>query len=152
MMYNGVYILVMQSTYIYAASHSNKPTLDDLQCFLEFQRRKTSWPRLQFNFMGPKIYIRTTQVLSDDKPVTGLRLFLEEKKCNRLAMHVQHISDVPDTITHTLSKSNITRGPFQWRGSDEYVSKTQFLEPFRWKRYSNIRSFVVKHDPNWVNQ
>ncbi|PWA97566.1 membrane attack complex component/perforin (MACPF) domain-containing protein [Artemisia annua] len=146
-----------------------KPALEDLQCFLEFQvprlwapifcelplrhqRRKSSCPRLQFSFMGPKIYISTTQVLSDDKPVTGLRLFLEGKKCNRLAMHVQHLSSLPDTITHTLSKSNITCRPSQWRGSDEYDSKAQFLEPVRWKRYSNICSSVVKHDPNWLNQ
>ncbi|GJV95243.1 hypothetical protein Tco_1546820 [Tanacetum coccineum] len=67
-------------------------------------------------------------------------------------MHVQHISGLPDTITHTLSKSNITCGPFQWRGSDEYDSKAQLLKPARWKRYSNIGSSVVKHDPNWVNQ
>ncbi|GJV11336.1 MACPF domain-containing protein-like protein [Tanacetum coccineum] len=129
-----------------------KLLIEDLKRFLEFQRRKTSWPRLQLSFMGPKIYIRTTQVLSDDKPVTGLRLFLEGKKCNRLAIHVQHLSVLPDTITHTLSKSNITCGPFQWRASDEYDTKTQSLEPVRWKRYSNIGSFVVKHDPNWVNQ
>ncbi|GJX77239.1 MACPF domain-containing protein-like protein [Tanacetum coccineum] len=96
-----------------------KLLIEDLKCFLEFQRRKTSWPKLQFSFMGPKIYIKTTQVLSDDKPVTGLRLFLEGKKCNRLAIHVQHLSDLPDTITHTLSKSNITCGPFQLRASDE---------------------------------
>ncbi|GJV40058.1 hypothetical protein Tco_1418498 [Tanacetum coccineum] len=169
LLYRGADILVMRSIYIYAASHSNKPTLEDLQCFLEFQvprlwapifcelplwhqRRKTSCPRLQFSFMGPKIYISTTQVLSDDKPVTGLRLFLEGKKCNRLTIHVQHLSSLPDTITHTLSKYNITCRPFQLRSSDEYDSKAQFLDPFRWKRYSNICSSVVKRDPNWLNQ
>ncbi|PWA63692.1 membrane attack complex component/perforin (MACPF) domain-containing protein [Artemisia annua] len=59
---------------------ADKPALEDLQCFLEFQvprlwasifcelplrhqRRKTSCPRLQFNFIGPKIYISMTQQL-----------------------------------------------------------------------------------------
>ncbi|KAI3706257.1 hypothetical protein L6452_23873 [Arctium lappa] len=144
-----------------------KPALEDLQCFLEFQvprlwaplfcelplrhqRRKTTYPRLQFNFMGPKIYVSTTQVLSDDKPVTGLRLFLEGKKCNRLAMHVQHLSSLPDTMTQTPPNSTISRRPSQWRGSDEYDSSAQFLEPIRWNRYSNVCSSVVEHDPNWL--
>ncbi|GJU88750.1 hypothetical protein Tco_1301173 [Tanacetum coccineum] len=133
LLYRGADILVMRSIYIYAASHSNNPTLEDLQCFLEFQVPRT-W--------APTIF----------KLVTGLRLFLEGKKCNRLAMHVQHLSSLPDTITHTLSKSNMTCRPFQLRGSDEYDSKAQFLDPVRWKRYSNICSSVVKRDPNWLNQ
>ncbi|KAK1435319.1 hypothetical protein QVD17_01080 [Tagetes erecta] len=146
-----------------------KPALEDLQYFLEFQvprqwaplfcelplrhqRKKTSCPRLQFNFLGPKIYVSTTQVSCDEKPVIGLRLFLEGKKSNRLAMHVQHLSSVPDTITHALSKSTTTRRPSQWRGSDEYEPRVQILEPVRWKRYSNVCSSMVKHDPNWLNQ
>nr|XP_043621132.1 MACPF domain-containing protein At1g14780-like [Erigeron canadensis] len=146
-----------------------KPALEDLQCFLEFQvprqwaplfcelplrhqRRKTSCPRLQFSFMGSKIYVSTTQVLSDDKPVIGLRLFLDGKKSNRLAMHVQHLSSLPDTITHISSKSTINRRLSQWRGSDEYETSAQFLEPIRWKRFSNICSSVVKHDPNWLTE
>ncbi|XP_024984887.1 MACPF domain-containing protein At1g14780-like [Cynara cardunculus var. scolymus] len=145
-----------------------KPALEDLQCFLEFQvprlwaplfcelplrhqRRKTTCPRLQFNFMGPKIYVSTTQVLSDDKPVTGLRLFLEGKKCNRLAMHVQHLSSLPDTMTETPPNSTISRRPPRWRGTDEYDSSAQFLEPIRWNRYSNVCSSVVEHDPNWLH-
>ncbi|CAI9259427.1 unnamed protein product [Lactuca saligna] len=151
-----------------------KPALEDLQCFLEFQvprlwaplfcelplrhqRRKTSCPRLQFNFLGPKIYVSTTQVVSDDKPVTGLRLFLEGKKHNRLAMHVQHLSSLPDTMTHNSPKPTT---PLQWRGSDDSNSNpdsnsnsnSKFLEPVRWKRYSNVCSSVVKHDPNWLQQ
>ncbi|XP_071713157.1 MACPF domain-containing protein At1g14780-like [Rutidosis leptorrhynchoides] len=146
-----------------------KPALEDLQCFLEFQvptlwapifcelplrhqQRKTSCPRLQFSFLGPKIYVSTTQVLSDDKPVIGLRLFLEGKKSNRLAMHVQHLSSLPDTISHTISNSTVTRKSSLWQGSDEYHSSTQYLEPVRWKRYSNVCTSIVKHDPNWLNQ
>ncbi|KAI3823121.1 hypothetical protein L1987_04551 [Smallanthus sonchifolius] len=146
-----------------------KPALEDLQYFLEFQvprqwaplfcelplrhqTKKTSCPRLQFNFLGPKIYVSTTQVSCDEKPVIGLRLFLEGKKSNRLAMHLQHLSSLPDTITHAIPKSTITRRQSQWRGSDEYEPLAQILEPVRWKRYSNVCSSVVKHDPNWLNQ
>ncbi|KAM0013675.1 putative MACPF domain-containing protein CAD1/NSL1 [Helianthus debilis subsp. tardiflorus] len=146
-----------------------KPAVEDLQYFLEFQvprqwaplfceltlrhqRKKTSCPRLQFSFLGPKIYVSTTQVTCDEKPVIGLRLFLEGKKSNRLAMHVQHLSSLPDTITHALSKSTTTRRQSQWRGTDEYETRSQILEPVRWKRFSNVCSSVVEHDPNWLNQ
>ncbi|KAM0052893.1 putative MACPF domain-containing protein CAD1/NSL1 [Helianthus debilis subsp. tardiflorus] len=141
-----------------------KPPSEDLQYFLEFQvprqwaplfcelplqhlQRKTSYPWLQFGFMGPKMYLSTTQVSSSKKPIIGLRLFLEGKKNNRLAIHVQHLSSLPNIMTQT----SLPTRPCQWRGSDEYESTTQFLEPIRWKRYSNICSSVVKHDPNWLS-
>ncbi|KAJ0793216.1 putative MACPF domain-containing protein CAD1/NSL1 [Helianthus annuus] len=141
-----------------------KPPSEDLQYFLEFQvprqwaplfcelplqhlQRKTSYPWLQFGFMGPKMYLSTTQVSSSKKPIIGLRLFLEGKKNNRLAIHVQHLSSLPNIMTQT----SLPTRPCQWRGSDEYESTAQFLEPIRWKRYSNICSSVVKHDPNWLS-
>ncbi|KAI7741637.1 hypothetical protein M8C21_017646 [Ambrosia artemisiifolia] len=141
-----------------------KPPTEDLQYFLEFQvprqwaplfcelplqhlQRKTSYPWLQFGFMGPKMYLSTTQVSCSKKPIIGLRLFLEGKKNNRLAIHVQHLSSLPNIMTQTSLPSR----PCQWRGSDEYEPAAQFLEPIRWKRYSNICSSVVKHDPNWLS-
>lgn len=142
-----------------------KPSLEDLPYFLEFQvprqwaplfcelplrhqRRKTSFPSLQFSFLGPKIYISFSQVTSDLKPVIGLRLYLEGKKSNRLAIHVQHLSSLPNIMTSISANPNICLT--HWRGSDEYESCDQFLEPVRWKRYSNVCSSVVKHDPSWL--
>ncbi|KAL3829262.1 hypothetical protein ACJIZ3_018064 [Penstemon smallii] len=142
-----------------------KPAIEDLQYFLEFQvprqwaplfcelplrhqRRKASVPWLQFNFLGPKIYVSSTQVTSDQKPVIGLRLYLEGKKSNRLAVHVQHLSNLPNIMTFTSSNPNIQKP--QWRGSDDYESSDQFLEPVRWRRYSNVCSSVVRHDPRWM--
>ncbi|KAH6821924.1 hypothetical protein C2S53_002809 [Perilla frutescens var. hirtella] len=142
-----------------------KPSLEDLPYFLEFQvpsqwaplfcelplrhqRRKTTFPSLQFSFLGPKIYVSFTQVTSDQKPVIGLRLYLEGKKSNRLAIHVQHLSSLPNIMTSITANPNIFWT--QWRGSDEYESCDQFLEPVRWKRYSNICSSVVKHDRSWL--
>ncbi|GER32669.1 MAC/Perforin domain-containing protein [Striga asiatica] len=141
-----------------------KPTLEDLPYFLEFQvpsqwaplfcelplrhqRRKASFPSLQFSFLGPKVYVGSTQVTSDQKPVTGLRLYLEGKKSNRLAIHVQHLSSHPSIITSP--NPTAARKP-QWRGSDDYELSDQFFEPVRWKRYSKVCSSVVKHDPTWV--
>ncbi|XAR58187.1 hypothetical protein NMG60_11026600 [Bertholletia excelsa] len=143
-----------------------KPPLEDLQYFLEFQvprqwapmfcelplrhqRRKPSCPTLQFKFWGPKVHISSTQVSSGQKPITGLRLFLEGKKSNLLAIHVQHLSSVPNIMTHTLTDPSACK-PCLWRGSDDYELSNQFLEPVKWKRYSNVCSSVVKHDPNWI--
>ncbi|KAE8722571.1 hypothetical protein F3Y22_tig00013960pilonHSYRG00284 [Hibiscus syriacus] len=137
-----------------------KPASEDLRYFLEFQvprqwapmfcelplrhhRKKASCPSLQFAFMGPKIQVSSTQVSSELKPVVGLRLYLEGKKCNRLALHVQHLSSLPNIMT-------VPSGlPCQWRGSDDYKSSDQYLEAVQWKRFSNICTSVVKHDPNW---
>ncbi|KAL9411426.1 hypothetical protein AB3S75_045090 [Citrus x aurantiifolia] len=144
-----------------------KPALEDLQYFLEFQvpwqwapmfcelplrhqNKKGSCPSLQFSFMGPKVHISSTQVSSDQKPVVGLRLYLEGKKCNRLALHAQHLTSLPNIMTFPAANSSVCR-PCQWRGSDDYKSSDQFLEPMRWKRYSNVCTSVVKYDPNWLH-
>ncbi|KAK3134870.1 hypothetical protein QOZ80_5BG0411820 [Eleusine coracana subsp. coracana] len=92
-----------------------KPPIEDLQQFLEFQvprnwapefgelplglqRRKTSLPSLQFTLMGPKLHVNTAKVDSGNRPVTGIRLFLEGKKNDRLGVHLQHLSATPSTI------------------------------------------------------
>ncbi|CAL0329705.1 unnamed protein product [Lupinus luteus] len=140
-----------------------KPPPEDLRYFLEFQipkqwapmfcelplrhqRKKSSSPIVQFSFLGPRLHVSTTQVLSEQKPVVGLRLYLEGRKCDRLALHVQHLSSLPNTMT--LSSGGT---PPMWRGSDDNESSHQFLEPVRWKRFSNVCTSVVKHDPNWLN-
>ncbi|CAI9117444.1 OLC1v1018842C1 [Oldenlandia corymbosa var. corymbosa] len=144
-----------------------KPSLEDLQYFLEFQVprqwaplycelplrhqiRNAPSPPLQFSFLGPKILVNSAQVSSAKKPVIGLRLYLEGRKCNRLAIHVQHLSSLPNTMTFTSADGSMPK-PCQWRGSDELESDLQFLEPVRWKKFSNICSSVVKHDPSWLN-
>lgn len=90
------------------------------------------------------------QVSSDQKPVVGLRLYLEGKKCNRLALHTQHLTSLPNIMTFPAANSSVCR-PCQWRGSDDYKSSDQFLEPMKWKRYSNVCTSVVKYDPNWLH-
>ncbi|CAH9062582.1 unnamed protein product [Cuscuta epithymum] len=142
-----------------------KPALEDLQYFLEFQiprqwaplfselplghhqRRKVSCPSLQFSLFGPKIEVNSTQVSSCNKPVIGMRLFLEGNKCNRVAIHVQHLSSLPNILTPNPTS---TTKPCQWRGSDDYESSDQFLEAVRWKSYAKVCSSVVKYDPSWI--
>ncbi|PIA25753.1 hypothetical protein AQUCO_10800029v1 [Aquilegia coerulea] len=143
-----------------------KPAPEDLEYFLEFQvprqwapmynelplgpqRIKVSSPALQFSFMGPKLHVNCIQVSSSRKPVIGLRLYLEGKKCNRLAIHVQHLSSVPRMLESPPVGLNIMK-PCQWRGSDELGS--QYLEPIKWKKYSNVCTAPVKHDPKWLQE
>lgn len=86
-------------------------------------------------------------MLSEQKPVVGLRLYLEGRKCDRLALHIHHLSSLPNKMI----LSSETSTPSMWRGSDDNESSNQFLEPVRWKRFSNVCTAVVKHDPNWLN-
>ncbi|KAJ4957250.1 hypothetical protein NE237_014033 [Protea cynaroides] len=142
-----------------------KPAAEDLRYFLEFQvplqsapmfselplgpqRRKVSGPSLQFCIMGPKLRVSSTQVSSDRKPVTGLRLYLEGEKGKRLALHLQHLSSAPNFLESLWAAS--TSRPSEWRGSDDYEISSQYLEPVKWKRYSNICTLAVKHDPKWL--
>lgn len=144
-----------------------KPALEDLQCFLEFQvpsqwaplfgelplchqRKVASYPALQFCLFGPKLSVKPIQVTSGQKPVIGLRLYLEGKKCNQLAIHVQHLSSLPNIMASKSASNPNSCKPCRWRGSDDYESSDQFLEPIRWPRYSNVCSSVVKHDPSWM--
>ncbi|RWW04427.1 hypothetical protein BHE74_00047599 [Ensete ventricosum] len=84
------------------------------------------------------------QVLSDRKPVVGLRLYLEGRKCNRLAIHVQHLSSLPRILRASASEMCV------WQGSED--SDPAFIEPIRWRRYSSVCTTTVKHDPEWLHR
>ncbi|KAK7291487.1 hypothetical protein RIF29_06667 [Crotalaria pallida] len=90
----------------------NKPPLDNLHQFLEFQLRRRWAPVIRelafgpgrrpkktassnFGFRGPNLYVNTTPVDVGKKLVTGLRLSLEGKKSNHLAIHLQHLPSLP---------------------------------------------------------
>lgn len=81
--------------------------------------------------------------------MVGLRLYLEGKNCNRLALHLQHLSSLPNIMNFPSLNTTICR-PCQWRGSDDCQSSDQFLEPVNWKRYSKVCTSVVEHDSNWM--
>ncbi|KAI4342117.1 hypothetical protein MLD38_026774 [Melastoma candidum] len=141
-----------------------KPVPEELQHFLEFQvpcqwspmfcelplrhhRRRSSYPSLRFCFMGPKIHISSTQVTSSEKPVVGIRLYLEGKKSDRLALHLQHLSCPPQVMV-----SSSVSIPPRWRGSDELESGKHFFEPVRWKSYSKVCTAPVEYNPSWLQQ
>ncbi|CAN8293442.1 unnamed protein product [Cochlearia groenlandica] len=139
-----------------------KPPIMDIEYFLDFTGPRTwapihndlpygaapnmasAYPSLHINFMGPKLYVNTTPVTSDKNPVTGMRLFLEGKKCNRMAIHLQHLE-------HTKTKvgENIT-DDHKWRGSDQIEDNNRYFEPLNGKKFSHVCTAPVKYDPNWT--
>ncbi|XP_019175679.1 PREDICTED: MACPF domain-containing protein NSL1 [Ipomoea nil] len=123
-----------------------KPPLEELQQFLEFQlprqwapaygdlplghrRRKQSSPSLQFTFMGPKLFVNTEKVESGNRPVTGIRLYLEGKRSDHLAIHLQHLSTLPQSLQLT---DDLTYEPV-----DEHVERGYF-EPVKWSIFSHV--------------
>lgn len=86
------------------------------------------------------------QVTVGRRPVIGLRLYLEGKKCNRLAIHVQHLSSLP-RVLQPFWDETVFSEPSRWQGSDEGDSK--YFEPVQWKSYSHVCTVAVKYDPSW---
>lgn len=76
--------------------------------------------------------------------MVGLRLFLEGSKCNRLAIHVQHLSSLPSMLATSSSS------PSQWHGSED--ADSEFLEPIQWKSYARVCTSSVKYDPEWFQR
>ncbi|XP_057485072.1 MACPF domain-containing protein At1g14780 [Actinidia eriantha] len=141
-----------------------KPPLADLQYFLDFQGHKIWAPvhndlplgpatnkaiqthTLQFSLMGPKLHVNPCQVKVGKRPVTGMRLYLEGMKCNRLAIHLQHLSNTPVLLQNNIDDT------LAWRGSEEFDNHDQYLEPVQWKKFSHICTAPIKYDPQWTNK
>ncbi|KAG6573287.1 MACPF domain-containing protein NSL1, partial [Cucurbita argyrosperma subsp. sororia] len=136
-----------------------KPPIEELQQFLEFQlprqwapvyadlplatrHRKQASPSLKFTLMGPKLYVNTTKVDSNSRPVTGVRLFLEGKKSDHLAIHLQHLSTLPKTIQ--LS-DDLSYGPI-----DEPEEKGYF-QPVKWSIFSHVCTAPVQYNGSLID-
>ncbi|KAL3701285.1 hypothetical protein R1sor_019307 [Riccia sorocarpa] len=143
----------------------DKPPLEDLPYFLEFQvqkqwspafdmplgppRKEPACPSLQFSLMGPKLYVSTSQVSVGRRPVTGLRLFLEGKKSNRLAIHLQHLSSLPK-ILQPYWDTHVAIGAPVWKEPEEQDSR--WFEPVLWKNFSHVSTAPVECNDSWVGE
>ncbi|KAG6399076.1 hypothetical protein SASPL_140550 [Salvia splendens] len=144
------------------AKDVDKPPIGDLQYFLDFQAHKI-WapihndlplgpklnkafqtPSLNFNLMGPKLYVNTTQVTAGNTPVTGMRLYLEGIKSNRLGIHLQQLVNPPVLLEGRMEL------PGMWRSTEETPDHHRYLEPIQWKKFANVCTAPVKYDPRWV--
>ncbi|XP_010243890.1 PREDICTED: MACPF domain-containing protein At4g24290 [Nelumbo nucifera] len=131
-----------------------KPHIEELHQFLEFQlprpwapvfsdlplgpqRRQQCTATLQFSFMGPKLYVNTSAVDVGKRPVTGLRLYLEGKRSNCLAIHLQHLSSLPKVFQlHDDPMRNFAR--------ESYDRK--YYEKVQWKNFSHVCTAPVESD------
>lgn len=131
-----------------------KPPIEELHQFLEFQlprqwapvfsdlplgpqNRQLNTSSLQFSFMGPKLYVNTTPVDVGKRPVTGLRLYLEGKRCNRLAIHMQHLTSLPKI----LKLDDDPNGNFRQESYDR-----KYYEKVQWKNFSHVCTAPVESD------
>ncbi|KAK6122428.1 hypothetical protein DH2020_043819 [Rehmannia glutinosa] len=89
--------------------------------------------------------ITTKDVTSGNTPVTGMRLYLEGIKGNRLGIHLQHFVNPPVLLQDNLQHSLLCRG------SDQIPDNTRYFEPIQWKKFSHICTAPVKYDPKWSN-
>lgn len=131
-----------------------KPPIEELHQFLEFQlprqwapvfselplgpqRKQQNTASLQFSLMGPKLFVNTTPVDVGKRPVTGLRLYLEGKRSNRLAIHLQHLSSLPKIFQLTDDSNGNTN-------QESYERK--YYEKVQWKHFSHICTAPVESD------
>ncbi|KAL6616740.1 hypothetical protein ACP70R_039010 [Stipagrostis hirtigluma subsp. patula] len=133
----------------------HKPPIEELHQFLEFQlprqwapvysdlplgpqRKRQSSASLPVNLIGPKLYICTNMVDVGKRPVTGLRLFLEGRKSNKLAIHLQHLCSLPQII-------QLEDDPYNHQTPEAYDRK--YYEPIGpWKRFSHVCTAPVESD------
>uniref|UniRef100_A0A0D9WJK6 MACPF domain-containing protein n=1 Tax=Leersia perrieri TaxID=77586 RepID=A0A0D9WJK6_9ORYZ len=133
-----------------------KPPIEELHQFLEFQvprqwapefgelplalgprKKKNSLPSLQFTLMGPKLQVNTAKADSGNRLVTGIRLFLEGKKNNRLGVHLQHLSATPATITITGEAASAV---------DADVRERDYIEPIKSPLLSHVCTAPVQYN------
>lgn len=131
-----------------------KPPIEELHQFLEFQlprqwaplfgdlplgpqRRHLSFPSLQFSLLGPRLYVNTSPVDVGKRPVTGLRLYLEGKRSNRLAVHLQHLSSLPKVF----QLEDDPNGNFRRESYDR-----KYYEKVQWKNFSHVCTAPVESD------
>ncbi|XP_021286760.1 MACPF domain-containing protein At4g24290-like [Herrania umbratica] len=123
-----------------------KPPIEELHQFLEFQlprqwapvfselplgpqRKQQSTASLQFSFMGPKLFVNTTPVDVGKRPVTGLRLYLQGNRKNRLSIHLQHLSSLPKTF----QLADDPKGNFCQKSHDH-----RYYDRVYWRNYSHV--------------
>ncbi|KAL5150458.1 MACPF domain-containing protein NSL1 [Glycine soja] len=139
-----------------------KPAIEELHQFLEFQLprqwapmygdlplgfghkyKKSMSPSLQFTLMGPKLYVNTVKVDSGNRPVTGIRLYLEGKKSDHLAIHLQHLSEVPGALEISEDHGYDPVDEPEERG---------YYEPVKWSMFSHVYTAPVQYSSSSMDE
>ncbi|KAJ4913056.1 MACPF domain-containing protein [Raphanus sativus] len=126
-----------------------KPPISELHQFLEFQlprqwapvfselplgpqRKQQSCASLQFSFFGPKLFVDVGK-----RPITGMRLYLEGRRSNRLAIHLQHLSSLPKIFQLEDAPNTTMRHDSHDR---------RYYERVNWKNYSHVCTSPVESE------
>ncbi|KAH7425857.1 hypothetical protein KP509_11G074000 [Ceratopteris richardii] len=137
-----------------------KPPIQELDQFLEFQlpkewapayghlplappRKQQASPSLQFRPLGPKLQVNTTPVVLGKQCVTGMRLHLEGRKRNVLAIHLQHLKAVPQRLERMWKDDQ----PEIWEGPG--VDFMKYFEPVMWKSFSHVCTAPIESIDAW---
>ncbi|KAJ4768736.1 MACPF domain-containing protein NSL1 [Rhynchospora pubera] len=137
-----------------------KPPIEELHQFLEFQlprvwapsygdlplgpqRKKGSLPSLQFSLMGPKLHVNTTQADSQNRPVTGIRLYLEGDRNDRLAVHLHHLASLPCSF-------QISDEPAS--SDDVTLDERAYYEPIKWALLSHVCTAPVQYNGPGIDE
>ncbi|KAI3962485.1 hypothetical protein MKW92_020205 [Papaver armeniacum] len=118
---------------------TDKPPLEDLR---QFWTQKQSSPSLQFTFMGPKLYVNTDKVDSGNHPVTGIRLFMEGRKSDHLAIHLQHLSTLPN-ILHLSHECS-------YESKKDIPSERDYYEPVKWSLFSHVCTAPIEYNSTQI--
>lgn len=78
------------------------------------------------------------QVTSEDRPVTGMHLYLEGKKCNQLSLHLQHLSRLPEILQ--LSEN------YQCMVNEDNPAERAYYEPVKWSLLSHVCTAPVEYN------
>lgn len=81
------------------------------------------------------------QVVVGKRPVTGMRFFLEGMKCNKLALHLQHLSNTPSMLESLVDDTPI------WRGSEEVAACDAYFEGIQGKKFSHVCVAHIEYLP-----
>ncbi|KAI3497515.1 hypothetical protein L1887_40181 [Cichorium endivia] len=130
-----------------------KPPIEELHQFLEFQLPRQWAPVFSHLSLGlqrelqstagfrvwPDLHVNTNLVDVGKRPVTGLRLYLEGKRSNHLAIHLQHLSSLPRIFQFDDSVTGIFN-------SDSYSDDRRYYEKVQLNNLSHICTAPVEFE------
>ncbi|GMJ04539.1 hypothetical protein like AT1G14780 [Hibiscus trionum] len=73
-----------------------------------------------------------------------MRLYLEGMKCNRLAIHLQHLTTHPKSFENKMDDNTQ-----YWQVSDVTAGSIRFFEAIHRKKFSHICTAPIKYEPRW---
>jgi hypothetical protein len=89
------------------------------------------------------------QVSVGRRPVTGIRLCLEGRKFNKLAVHLQHLTSTPLVLRPSWENypSSVTE---MWKEPDR--EERRWFEPVMWKSFAHVNTCPIELSESWIGE